>query len=218
MGTAADKSNLPIRHLICHTLKAIGAWAMPELLENHWGFDAAQLGFPSIAACRAVVLQTPAGLFGYHMSSGHTAAAARAQDFATWLHAHGSWVAGSGLYLYCVTYTEQPVTGYGVNSLGEWKAEAQAFATALGFGGRRMGYSLSPAHGAHSSYVRVDQAVGMAAISVAPWDDHAAYITRGSQAPTVNHGWRGQQIAKPIVTAVAMPSPPLKRINLQALD
>lgn len=192
---------------------------MPELLENHWGYDPAQLGFPSIAACRAVVLQTPTGLFGYHMSSGHTAAAARAADFANYVTNHTPAAPAAGTFLFVVTYTEKPVTGYGVDSLAEWKAEALVFANALvGFAGRRMGYSLSPANGAHSSYVRFLHNVGMAEIKTAAWDDHAAYIVRGNQGPAANHGWRGQQLPRDLITAVNIPGATLKKANPQMLD
>ncbi len=189
-----------------------------ELLENHWGFDAVDLGFPSIAACRAIVLQTTAGLFGYHMSSSHLTAAARAIDFANYVHNHAQWVAGAGQMLYVICYTEKPITGYGANALSEWKAEAQVFAAALTHTGRRMGYGLSPAHGGLSSYVRVTQSVGMPIVAVAPWDDHAGYIVRAQTAPTANHSWRGQQLPRSIITAVNIPSPPLKQVNVQSLD
>lgn len=41
---------------------------MIYLLEREIGFDAAQVGFPSVAACRAIVAVTPVGLCGYHLN------------------------------------------------------------------------------------------------------------------------------------------------------
>ncbi len=192
---------------------------MPELLENHWAFDPLQIGFPSIAACRAIVLQTPTGLYGFHMSSSFKDAAARALDFRNFVIGHSPTAPGQGTFLFVTAYTEKPVTGYDTTALADWKAEARTFADALtGFAGRRMGYSLSPATGANSSYVRYEHNVGMATIKVAPWNDQAPYIVKGDQGPSATHGWRGQQIVKRIVTAVNIPATDLKKANPQMLD
>ncbi|KPF79321.1 hypothetical protein IP88_02135 [alpha proteobacterium AAP81b] len=193
---------------------------MPELSEHHLGYDAAQLGFPSIAACRAIVLQTPTGLFGVHVASAHTNAAARAAEFAQFVTNHTPTAPAAATYLFVVAYTEKPITGYDEGRmLTQWKAEAKAFADALvGFTGRRMGYSLSPANGAMSSYVRYTHNVGMATIETAAWDDHAAYLVRGSHTPTANWTWRGQQVPRNIITAVNIPGGSLKRVNPQSLD
>ncbi len=40
---------------------------MLYLSEREIGFDAAEIGFPSIDNCRAIVLVTAGGLFGYHL-------------------------------------------------------------------------------------------------------------------------------------------------------
>jgi hypothetical protein len=41
---------------------------MIYLCEREIGFDAAEIGFPSILGCRAIVLVTSGGLFGYHLN------------------------------------------------------------------------------------------------------------------------------------------------------
>ena len=41
---------------------------MIYLCEREIGFDAAEIGFPSILGCRAIVIVTSGGLFGYHLN------------------------------------------------------------------------------------------------------------------------------------------------------
>lgn len=41
---------------------------MIYLCEREIGFDAGQIGFPSVSGCRAIVLVTSGGLFGYHLN------------------------------------------------------------------------------------------------------------------------------------------------------
>jgi hypothetical protein len=41
---------------------------MIYLSERQIGFDADEIGFPSVGGCRAVVLVTAGGLFGYHLN------------------------------------------------------------------------------------------------------------------------------------------------------
>jgi hypothetical protein len=41
---------------------------MIYLCEREIGFDAAEIGFPSVHGCRAIVLVTGGGLFGYHLN------------------------------------------------------------------------------------------------------------------------------------------------------
>jgi hypothetical protein len=41
---------------------------MLYLCEREIGFDTAGLGFPAVDACRAIVLVTAGGLFGYHLN------------------------------------------------------------------------------------------------------------------------------------------------------
>ncbi|EMZ7034348.1 hypothetical protein ABE276_002382 [Salmonella enterica] len=41
---------------------------MNYLCEREIGFDATEIGFPSVMGCRAIVLVTAGGLFGYHLN------------------------------------------------------------------------------------------------------------------------------------------------------
>src|SRR5262245_26622674 len=41
---------------------------MIYLCEREIGFDTTEIGFPSILGCRAIVLVTSSGLFGYHLN------------------------------------------------------------------------------------------------------------------------------------------------------
>jgi hypothetical protein len=41
---------------------------MIYLCEREIGFDAAEIGFPAVLGCRAIVLVTSGGLFGYHLN------------------------------------------------------------------------------------------------------------------------------------------------------
>lgn len=41
---------------------------MIYLCEREIGFDAAEIGFPAVLGCRAIVLVTGGGLFGYHLN------------------------------------------------------------------------------------------------------------------------------------------------------
>lgn len=41
---------------------------MIYLCEREIGFDAVELGFPSVLGCRAIVVVTAGGLFGYHLN------------------------------------------------------------------------------------------------------------------------------------------------------
>lgn len=41
---------------------------MIYLCEREIGFDAVEIGFPSVMGCRAIVLVTAGGLFGYHLN------------------------------------------------------------------------------------------------------------------------------------------------------
>lgn len=77
---------------------------MIYLCEREIGFDAAGIGFPSVLGCRAIVVVTAGGLFGYHLN-GNLSVAKRTAfvNFVT-THVHGQVVrrlyaasAGAGL-------------------------------------------------------------------------------------------------------------------------
>lgn len=191
---------------------------MPELLEQDWGYDDNVLGFPSISACRAVVLETTAGLFGYHMASGHTNAPAKAKSFAQYVHAHRKWTAGSAKYLYVVTYL-QGQTGYtGGQEISQWRAEAKVFADALQAGVRRFGFGMTEADAKGSAYVKIIKAAGLATVKIGRWHSFGEFIEKGITNGSPDHG--GLFLANPRdnVRKVDVPDGNLKTVNLQALD
>lgn len=63
---------------------------MTYLGEREIGFDAAEIGFPSILGCRAIVVVTAGGLFGYHLNGNLSALKRNAfVNFITG-HMHGN--------------------------------------------------------------------------------------------------------------------------------
>lgn len=191
---------------------------MPELSENQWGYDASTLGFPSISACRAIVLKTTAGLFGFHMYFSHDSAANRAKNFSDFVHNHPQWTAGCAQQLYVVTYIADK-TGYSAGQeMAQWKAEAKTFADELAPGIRRMGFGLTAADAPSSAYFKVTDAQGLANLQIARWHDHSEYVSKGLATPDANYG--GITLKKPTqgITAVSIPSANLKTRRWQALD
>ena len=64
---------------------------MIYLCEREIGFDAAEIGFPSVLGCRAIVLVTNSGLFGYHLNGNLSLAkrTALVNFITTHVHGHG---------------------------------------------------------------------------------------------------------------------------------
>jgi len=132
------------------------------LKEHEFGFHPTVLGFPSIDACRAVVVQTANGLFGWHQASG-----AYADRFNTYGNKFGSYIRGHrlassvGLTMYVVThvgvrggYGGAPGTAAGNAQQGrEHLAEIAAYAQAIGFKGTLRSYDLSTRWPTGSCYV-----------------------------------------------------------------
>jgi hypothetical protein len=135
------------------------------LKEHEFGFHPTVLGFPSIDACRAVVLQTANGLFGWHQAGG--AYADRLNTYgnklASYIRAHrlGNSV---GIVLYVVThvgarggYGGTPGTVAGNAQQGrEHLREIAAYAQAIGFTGTIRSYDLSMRWPGGSCYVEFD--------------------------------------------------------------
>ncbi|HEY1895237.1 MAG TPA: hypothetical protein VGG62_03150 [Terracidiphilus sp.] len=117
---------------------------MIYLAEREVGFDTERLGFPSIDACRAVVLLTRSGLFGFHnygnanpkqdktfAGTGYWAKAA--EWFASYIAGHPSQSAGIHLY-FAARIDGGSYTKPGKN-LKQCGAEARVFAKALDYKG-----------------------------------------------------------------------------------
>lgn len=63
---------------------------MIHLCEREIGFDTAGIGFPSVLGCRAIVLVTSGGLFGYHLNGNLNLAKKTAFVNFVAQHAHGN--------------------------------------------------------------------------------------------------------------------------------
>ena len=116
---------------------------MKYLMEHEIAFDSTSLGFPSIQGCHAIVYQTPAGIYGYHVAggSGSNRWPSNARHFAQFVRTHGGLV-GRGSRLYGVTYIGNNQRGYSAPAKTNWKNELVAFATALAYTGKISGYDL----------------------------------------------------------------------------
>lgn len=148
-----------------------------NLGEHQVGFDAHELGFPSIDACMAIVVVCPNGLYGYHSYGGETvgAWADRGPAFRQFITGHGGDPT-QATRLYGVTHvTSKRGWGGGVRKQ-LWLAELQAYAGYLGTQCRISGYNLDDAiaGGFHkktcSAYVRFNKAGTKCNVAVQSWD------------------------------------------------
>lgn len=146
---------------------------------NHVGFDANALGFPSILGCQAVVYQTTQGLFGFHDMKGGGVVeglvsqtdidSAKAAAFAQFVQgtniphqAHARQIYG------VINQTQQ----YGTDQEGvtAWQTMLLGVAAALGFNGPIYGYRVTKHVGkADSIYVRFDAVGTECTISFKRW-------------------------------------------------
>ncbi len=143
---------------------------MIYLGEREIGFDAGgppvvpQIGFPSIGGCRAIVLVTAGGLFGFHLSG--TRSERKMNAFAQFVRGHAGGDAKRTLYI---------ASRVGGNSehtnAGECHAEIRDFARALGFNGPMYWADLSAVGGA-SAYVQFDSVENSTCVITArTWND-----------------------------------------------
>lgn len=116
---------------------------MKYLMEHEIAFDSTRLGFPSIQGCHAIVYQTKAGIYGYHVAggSGKDRWPYNARHFAQFVRTHGG-LTGKGSRLYGVSYIGNNQRGYSAPAKTNWKNELVEFATALTYTGNISGYDL----------------------------------------------------------------------------
>ncbi len=121
---------------------------MINLVEHEVGFDANSVGFPSIDACRAILLVTGGGLFGYHLAGG-TLTDSKRDGFANFI-TRGGAVDQRALYL------AAKINGGGnFQSQNEFWAEIRNLAKKLKFTGPIYAADLS-SFAVGSAYVRFD--------------------------------------------------------------
>ena len=133
--------------------------------EREIGFDANQIGFPSIGGCRAIVLVTGGGLFGFHLSG--TLTQVKRDALAQFIQGHAQGDHKRNLYI------ASRVGGNAQHTnAGEVHAEIKEIAQALGFNGSVYWADVSSVPGA-SAYVQFDNVQNNTSIVTArTWDDH----------------------------------------------
>lgn len=125
---------------------------MKYLLEHQMGFDTNCIGFPSIQGCHAVVYQTSAGLYGFHIAGGSANAdwALNAGVFRQFV-ASLNGLANPGTRLYGASFVGNNQRGYSPVATTNWKNELLAIASALGYTGKISGYDLFKTLGSNAS-------------------------------------------------------------------
>jgi hypothetical protein len=132
---------------------------MQYLGTNELGFDAYELGFPSVKTCQAIVYQTKIGLFGLHDALGNIAA------FPQKCSAFAAYVQETAMdhanYAECVIGVITREHRFGKASNADWTAQLLQVAAALGFGGDIWGARLESHVGStDSAYIRFDRRSG----------------------------------------------------------
>ncbi len=160
---------------------------MKYLLEHEVAFDDTALGFPSIQGCHAIVFQTAAGLYGFHVAgnSGDERWGPSGTLFSRFVNGV-SGGSGTGTRLYGSSFIGNNQRGYKVGQFVEkeyrakWKAELVAYATALRYTGKISGYDLYKSFTASSASAYVEYRVNgdKCDVSVRQW-------THGEHAPKV---------------------------------
>lgn len=117
---------------------------MTFLGNNHIGFDATELGFPSIAGCHAIVLVTATGLYGLHNMGGADPGQweGRSGAFGTYVKGQGGSYGATMLYGVCFA-TGDNSRGYGNAGKTGWLNELVSFAKKVDYAGPIWGYDLS---------------------------------------------------------------------------
>jgi hypothetical protein len=135
---------------------------MVYLCEREMGFDAAAIGFPSVDGCRAIVLVTGGGLFGFHLNGSLSQIKKNALAHFVNGHAHGN--PKRNLYV---------ASRMGGNGLTQDKcySEIKEVALAIGFDGSIHWADLT-AIAAGSLYVVFDNVGNTTCVITArPWSD-----------------------------------------------
>ena len=166
------------------------------LKEHEFGYDPNTLGFPSIDACRAVVLHTSNGLFGWHQASG-----AYPDRFNTYGNKLASYIRGhrhassTALGIYMVTHVGMrggyggiSGTPAGNDQAGrEHLAEIAAYAQAIGFVGPIRSYDLSFKWPNCSCYVEFTANGGTCDVHASAWSNTGNDTTNYDGSRGYNH-------------------------------
>jgi hypothetical protein len=129
---------------------------MIYLGEREIGFDAVEIGFPAVLGCRAIVLVTNSGLFGYHLNGNLNLAKKTA--FVNFITAHANGHGRRCLYA--------ASAGPG---LAPDHAELRDIAATLGYAGPIYWASLSPAGSVYVHFQDIDHHT--CSITSRAWND-----------------------------------------------
>lgn len=174
------------------------------LKEHEFGFHPTTLGFPSIDACRAIVLQTGQGLFGWHQAGGAYGdrLATYGNKFADYIRGHRHGTAAS-LHIYTVTHIGVR-GGYGgvagtpagnAQQGREHLAEIAAYSQAIGHAGPIHSFDLSARWPANSCYVEFQLNAGVCQIRANTWHG-TGNLTANYDAVRGNDHRNGQRVLK----------------------
>lgn len=105
--------------------------------ERQIGFDLNVIGFPNLGDCLGVVLQTTAGLYGFHVFG---LGGQMNSTFASYVSTHTSMSGAAMTHLYGACYHPNR---YGGKNSPKWQAEMAKLATDLGYRGPVTGCDLS---------------------------------------------------------------------------
>ena len=94
--------------------------------ENHIGFDATHIGFPSIKGCHGIVLQTGAGLYGYHAFGGEKPEQAQLRASAFEQFVQQREIAYEAKKIYAACNLKKRYYGEGLKA--KWKDEIKKYA------------------------------------------------------------------------------------------
>ncbi|HEX9887500.1 MAG TPA: hypothetical protein VGA70_13470 [Longimicrobiales bacterium] len=142
---------------------------MVYLCEREIGFDGTAIGFPSVLGCRAIVVVTGGGLFGFHLNG--TLSTAKRNAFVGFIttHAHGN--------VRRAVYAAS--TGVGFKADHD---ELRAIAQDLGYTGAIYWGSLSTAGSVYVHYQDVNHTT--CTLTSRAWDD-ATDSVDGNKTPYV---------------------------------
>lgn len=132
---------------------------MIYLCEREIGYDPQAIGFPSIDGCRAVVVLTAAGMFGFHLNG--TLSTAKKNKFVQFISRHQRGGAGTAIY----AASKDARNRY-------YEQELRDIAQGVGYGGDIYWADLSSVDG-RSAYVEMRLVPGnnTCIITARGWDD-----------------------------------------------
>lgn len=191
---------------------------MKFLMEHELAFDTTELGFPSIQGCHAIVYQTSAGLYGFHVAGGSAdgdwdANAKLLEDFVAVL----GGLAHPGTRLYGSSFVGNNQRGYSGAPAAKWKQELVMFASKLAYTGRISGYDLSRRFGGtDSAYVEYRVNGEKCDLHVRKWNRASEHPGRVTNPDRTNHQakFRPSKSIPPTLQALVNVVPDVDRTGL----